>query len=131
VVGYLVILVQRQGSKSQRKSQCDLCDQKGTKVRWAEIAVLLIAVIILAVWYNTANAQNSYLPCLPTNEVKKRLEKLGEERIWRGLSARGHITEIWLNKTSLKWSAVVHLPSGHSCLPDGGDHGENIIKPGA
>ncbi len=45
--------------------------------------------------------------------------------------SKGHITEIWLNKKSLKWSAVVHLPSGHSCLPDGGDHGEKIIKPGA
>ena len=131
MVGYLVILVQRQGLKSQRKNQCDLCDRKGTKVRWAEIAVLLIAVIILTVWYNTANAQNSYLPCLPTDQVKEKLKNLGEERIWRGLSARGHITEIWINKTSLKWSAVVHLPSGHSCLPDGGDHGENITKPGA
>ena len=102
-------------------------------MRWAEIAVLIFAAFFLFMWFRVpANANpNSYLPCLPTNQVLAQLTKLGEERIWRGLSAKGHITEIWLNKKSLKWSAVVHLPSGHSCMPDGGEHGEEIIKPGA
>ena len=99
------------------------------KVR--ELAILTVASLVVFFWYRLAHAQNSYLPCLPTHQIMKKLKDLGEERIWRGLSAKGHITEIWLNKTSLKWSAVVHLPSGHSCLPDGGDHGEKIIEPGA
>ena len=69
-------------------------------MRWAEIAVLIFAAFLLFMWFRVpANANpNSYLPCLPTNQVLAQLTKLGEERIWRGLSAKGHITEIWLNK---------------------------------
>ena len=77
-------------------------------MRWAEIAVLIFAAFLLFMWFRVpANANpNSYLPCLPTNQVLDQLTKLGEERIWRGLSAKGHITEIWLNKKSLKFNKI-------------------------
>ncbi|QDP54962.1 MAG: hypothetical protein Tp1123SUR197351_20 [Prokaryotic dsDNA virus sp.] len=111
-------------------------------MRWSEVTVLVLAIIILFFTFRDSQAtsdlddametqMNSYLPCLPTQQTIDQLKNLGEERIWRGLSARGHITEIWVNKKTLKWSAVVHTPSGHSCLPDGGDHGEILQKPGA
>ena len=42
-----------------------------------ELAILTVASLVVFFWYRLAHAQNSYLPCLPTAQVKERLKNLG------------------------------------------------------
>jgi hypothetical protein len=69
----------------------------------------------------------SSLTCKPLPMAAGVLEGLHKERIiFRGVSNRGHVTIIHLNKESGTWSANVILPSDINslCMVDAGTTGE-------
>ena len=57
-------------------------------------------------------------------------EKHGEQIVFRGISARGHVTFIFLNDTSGTWTAAIVRPenSQQLCWVDSGSTGEVVKK---
>ena len=95
----------------------------------------LIALCII-----TFNASTSYsqVPmrtgCKDLAEAKVTIqEKHGEQIVFRGISARGHVTFIFLNATSGTWTAAIVRPEASQllCWVDSGFTGEQIKKEGA
>ena len=90
----------------------------------------LIALCIIA--FN-ASASYSQVPmrtgCHDLAEAKNIIkDKHGEEIIFRGISARGHITFIFFNATSATWTAAIVRPESSQllCWVDSGFTGEII-----
>ncbi len=90
----------------------------------------LLALCIIA--FN-ASASYSQVPmrtgCHDLAEAKNIIkDKHGEEIIFRGISARGHITFIFFNATSATWTAAIVRPESSQllCWVDSGFTGERI-----
>ena len=65
----------------------------------------LTLVVLLVVLTCVAKAQQQ-LPCSPTKETMEKLQQQHKEAlVFRGISVRGHITIIHLNKDSGTWTA--------------------------
>ncbi len=88
----------------------------------------LALVVVLMVLTYVANAQQG-LPCAPMKEtMRKLLHEHKELLIFRGISARGHVTIIHLNKDTGKWTASIIRPTDPTlmCGVDAGTTGELI-----
>ena len=92
----------------------------------------LIALCIIA--FN-ASASYSQVPmrtgCKDLAEAKVTIqEKHGEQIVFRGISARGHVTFIFLNTTSGTWTAAIVRPEASQllCWVDSGFTGEQMKK---
>ena len=87
-----------------------------------------IASAILLSFINVSIAQPSpQMGCKPLPMAAGVIEGLHKERIiFRGVSNRGHVTIIHLNKDSGTWSANVILPTNINqlCMVDAGTTGE-------
>ncbi len=69
--------------------------------------------------------------CKSLEDAKKYIqEKHAEQIIFRGISARGHVTFIFLNTTSGTWTAAIIRPENSQllCWVDSGSTGEVIKK---
>ena len=69
--------------------------------------------------------------CKDLAEAKINIqEKHGEQIVFRGISARGHVTFIFLNDTSGTWTAAIVRPEASQllCWVDSGFTGESIDK---
>lgn len=64
--------------------------------------------------------------CADFLKHREFLTNVGEEPSFRGLSKRGHVTEIWLDDKTGKWTAVVTFPTGKMCTVDYGNTGSQI-----
>ena len=88
----------------------------------------LTVVVLLVVLTYVANAQQP-VTCAPMKETMERLHQQHKEAlIFRGISARGHITIIHLNEDSGTWTASVIRPTDPTmmCGVDAGTTGELI-----
>ena len=86
----------------------------------------LTLVVLLVVLTCVANAQQQ-LPCSPMKETMEKLHQQHKEAlIFRGISVRGHITIIHLNKDSGTWTASIIRPTDPTvmCGVDAGTTGE-------
>jgi len=90
----------------------------------------LVALCIIA--FN-ASASYSQVPmrtgCKDLAEAKITIqEKHGEQIIFRGISARGHVTFIHLNTDTQTWTASIVKPNDTQsmCLVDAGFTGELV-----
>lgn len=54
------------------------------------------------------------------------LKSVGEKPTFRGLSKRGHVTEVWLDDKTGKWTAVVTYSTGKMCTVDYGNTGDQL-----
>ena len=86
----------------------------------------LTVVVLLVVLTCVANAQQP-VACAPMKETMERLHQQHKEAlIFRGISARGHITIIHLNEDSGTWTASIIRPTDPTvmCGVDAGTTGE-------
>tara|TARA_R100000655_G_scaffold104904_1_gene152579 strand:+ start:2162 stop:2482 length:321 start_codon:yes stop_codon:yes gene_type:complete len=95
-------------------------------------------LIALCITMFNASASYSQVPmrsgCKDLAEAKITIqEKHGEQIVFRGISARGHVTFIFLNATSGTWTAAIVRPEASQllCWVDSGFTGEQIKKEGA
>tara|TARA_R100001224_G_scaffold50378_1_gene29067 strand:- start:226 stop:558 length:333 start_codon:yes stop_codon:yes gene_type:complete len=83
---------------------------------------------LLSSFINVSIAQPSpQMGCKPLPMAAGVIEGLHKERIiFRGVSNRGHVTIIHLNKDTGTWSANVIMPTdiGKLCMVDAGTTGE-------
>ena len=91
----------------------------------------LIAICIFAFNVSQSKAQqtNAGTNCRSMEEAIASLEKThGEYIAFRGLSVRGHVTTIYLNKITGTWTALVLYPSleHKMCVVDSGTIGERL-----
>ena len=91
----------------------------------------LIAICIFAFNVSQSKAQqtNPGTNCRSMEEAIASLEKThGEYIAFRGLSVRGHVTTIYLNKITGTWTALVLYPSleHKMCVVDSGTIGERL-----
>tara|TARA_R100000234_G_scaffold28301_1_gene16324 strand:+ start:7547 stop:7867 length:321 start_codon:yes stop_codon:yes gene_type:complete len=95
----------------------------------------LIALYIIAFNASTSYSQVPMRTgCKDLAEAKITIqEKHGEQIVFRGISARGHVTFIFLNDTSGTWTAAIVRPEASQllCWVDSGFTGEQIKKEGA
>lgn len=87
-----------------------------------------ITIALLLSFVGLSNAQPaSSMECKPLSLSAGVIEGLHKERIiFRGVSNRGHVTIIHLNKDTGTWSANVILPTNINqlCMVDAGTTGE-------
>tara|TARA_R100000664_G_scaffold1796_1_gene4692 strand:+ start:884 stop:1306 length:423 start_codon:yes stop_codon:yes gene_type:complete len=91
----------------------------------------LIAICIFAFNVSQSKAQqtNPGTNCRSMEKAIASLEKThGEYIAFRGLSIRGHVTTIYLNKITGTWTALVLYPSleHKMCVVDSGTIGERL-----
>tara|TARA_Y100000114_G_C11489662_1_gene199278 strand:+ start:49 stop:486 length:438 start_codon:yes stop_codon:yes gene_type:complete len=91
----------------------------------------IIALCIFAFNVSQSKAQqtNPGTNCRSMEEAIASLEKThGEYIAFRGLSVRGHVTTIYLNKITGTWTALVLYPSleHKMCVVDSGTIGERL-----
>ena len=94
-------------------------------VRFIIGSLALVAVLMVLTF--VANAQP--VACAPMKEtMRKLLHEHKELLIFRGISARGHITIIHLNEDTGNWTASVIRPTDPTliCGVDAGTTGELI-----
>ena len=92
-------------------------------------------LIALCLFMFNVSASYSQVPvrsgCKDLAEAKITIQdKHGEQIVFRGISARGHVTFIFLNATSGTWTAAIVRPeaSQQLCWVDSGFTGEQIKK---
>ena len=97
--------------------------------------ILKGALIGLCLFMFNVSASYSQIPerlgCKSLEEAKTYIQdKHAEQIIFRGISARGHVTFIFLNDTSGTWTAAIVRPeaSQQLCWVDSGFTGEQIKK---
>ena len=97
--------------------------------------ILKGALIGLCLFMFNVSASYSQVPeragCKSLEDAKKYIQdKHAEQIIFRGISARGHVTFIFLNDTSGTWTAAIVRPeaSQQLCWVDSGFTGEQIKK---
>jgi hypothetical protein len=91
----------------------------------------LIAICLFAFNVSESEAQktNEGTNCRPMEQAVEFMEKIhGEYIAFRGLSIRGHVTTIYLNKDLGTWTALVLYPSleHKMCVVDSGTIGEKL-----
>ena len=97
--------------------------------------ILKGALIGLCLFMFNVSASYSQVPeragCKSLEDAKKYIQdKHAEQIIFRGISARGHITFIFLNATSGTWTAAIVRPENSQllCWVDSGFTGEQMKK---
>jgi len=90
-----------------------------------------IVAITAAIWvavFLSAKQVYAQTSCLPTKEVMKKIKEGDEKLVFRGLSVRGYLVTIYMAPSG-KFTALVHMTDGRSCLVDHGQNGEIIGIP--
>ncbi len=84
------------------------------------------ALVAAFFWAPVSRAES--VDCPPRELLMQSLNNSGLSCVWRALSYKGHITEIWTNPNSedSRWVAVVHLKSNHSCIVDHGVNSKSV-----
>jgi len=93
------------------------------------VLISFIMVVLLVVLTCAVNAEQSM--CKPMKETMDRLKNYYKERmIFRGISARGHITLVYLNEDKGTWTASIIRPTDPTvmCGVDAGTTGEMLDK---
>ncbi len=85
-----------------------------------------IVAIAAAIWvavFLSAKQLHAQSACTTTKEAMGKIREGGQKIVFRGLSARGHLVTIYLAPSG-KFTALVHMTNGRSCLADHGEVGE-------
>ena len=91
-------------------------------------AVLVLPALALATTAPPAEAQSGR--CAPRAQVLEMLEgRFGETRRAIGLTSSASVMELYASDDSGRWSLVVTLPSGLSCLVGAGTGFETELAP--
>lgn len=92
----------------------------------------LIAICLFT--FNVSQSHSQVPTKMGCQSMEKGMEffksKAKEGMLFRGLSQKGHITLIFLNKLTGSWSASVILPTNdpnNMCLVDAGTTGELVL----
>mgnify|MGYP003111883117 FL=1 len=92
------------------------------------VACIFILIFVICMNISVAWSQpKSSITCKPLPIAAGIIEGIHKERIvFRGVSERGHVTIIHLNKTTGTWSANVIMPRDINslCMVDAGTTGE-------
>ena len=91
--------------------------------------ILLVGIIISLVEVNAETKEAQQLGCRNIEDFKRVIiDGHKEKLIFRGISARGHVTFIHLNTDTQTWTASIVKPSDTQsmCLVDAGFTGELI-----
>ena len=92
------------------------------------VACIFILIFVICMNISIAWSQpKSSITCKPLPIAAGIIEGIHKERIvFRGVSERGHVTIIHLNKTTGTWSANVIMPKDINslCMVDAGTTGE-------
>ena len=91
--------------------------------------LLLVGIVIAFVEVNAETKQPQELGCRSLEDFKRVIVDGHKEKlIFRGISARGHVTFIHLNTDTQTWTASIIKPSDTKsmCLVDAGFTGELI-----
>ena len=91
--------------------------------------LLLVGIVIAFVEVNAETKQPQQLGCRSVEDFKKVIVDGHKEKlIFRGISARGHVTFINLNTDTQTWTAAIVRPNDTKsmCLVDAGFTGELI-----
>lgn len=92
------------------------------------VACIFILIFVICMNISIAWSQpKSSITCKPLPIAAGIIEGIHKERIvFRGVSERGHVTIIHLNKTTGTWSANVIMPRDINslCMVDAGTTGE-------
>tara|TARA_R100001230_G_C5664545_1_gene169137 strand:+ start:264 stop:644 length:381 start_codon:yes stop_codon:yes gene_type:complete len=92
------------------------------------VACIFILIFVICMNISVAWSQpKSSITCKPLPIAAGIIEGIHKERIvFRGVSERGHVTIIHLNKTTGTWSANVIMPKDINslCMVDAGTTGE-------
>ena len=94
-------------------------------MNWRLIFISIALMIFVAIAAKFAFGQEAQGNCTTTEKSSKAIKDIGEKLVFRGISHRGHIVTIYLHGDG-KFSALVHLHTGLSCLMDWGTNGEVI-----
>ncbi len=82
---------------------------------------ILVAALLILLQPSLALSQTA---CGEAEKIKINMALQGNKPWFRGLSARGHITEIWVHKTSYEFIAFVVYPNATLCVVDAGSFAE-------
>ena len=92
------------------------------------VACIFILIFVICMNISIAWSQpKSSITCKPLPIAAGIIEGIHKERIvFRGVSERGHVTKIHINKTTGTWSANVIMPRDINslCMVDAGTTGE-------
>ena len=98
------------------------------KTRLGLFGLLFVSVALVFTGVN-AETKKSQLICKSIEEFKSVIiDKHGEKLVFRGISARGHVTFIHFNPKTQAWSAAIVRPTDtqNMCLVDAGFTGEVV-----
>ena len=91
--------------------------------------LLLVGIVIAFVEVNAETKQPQQLWCRNIEDFKRVIVDGHKEKlIFRGISARGHVTFIHLNADTQTWTAAIVKPNDTQsmCLVDAGFTGELV-----
>lgn len=91
--------------------------------------LLFVAIALVFTGVNAETKQSQQLGCRNIEDFKRVIiEGHKEKLIFRGISARGHVTFIHLNTDTQTWTASIVKPSDTQsmCLVDAGFTGEIV-----
>ena len=87
------------------------------------------AMLALALMATPAAAQMQVtLPCAPSLQVQKGLEKYAEVPVGAGLNTKGLPVMIQMNPDTGTWTILIRTPDGTTCIISGGE-GYTVIAP--
>ena len=116
----------------KRDYQKDISIKKENKMSNTKITLPIQAIRTLtSLTDKNVKEYYGYISCKDLAEAKITIqEKHGEQIVFRGISARGHVTFIFLNDTSGTWTAAIVRPeaSQQLCWVDSGSTGEVVKK---
>tara|TARA_S200002703_G_scaffold91976_1_gene79496 strand:+ start:89 stop:391 length:303 start_codon:yes stop_codon:yes gene_type:complete len=87
-------------------------------MRW----IFLTAFLIFTFPSTNLSAQGN--SCGNAKKIKTNMALHGNRPWFKGLSTRGHLTEIWVNHETNEFVAFVVYPDGRLCLVDMGNQAE-------
>lgn len=91
--------------------------------------ILSLIFLVICVPLSSSETKKPAESPICSNFVTHRefLKSVGEQPAFRGLSFRGHVTEIWLDEKTGKWTAVVTYTTGKMCTVDYGNTGDYLL----
>lgn len=82
---------------------------------------ILVAALLILLQPSLALSQTA---CGEAEKIKINMAVQGNQPWFRGLSGRGHITEIWVHKRTREFIAFVVYPNATLCVVDAGGYAE-------
>ena len=82
---------------------------------------IMVAALLILLQPSLALSQTA---CGEAEKIKINMALQGNKPWFRGLAARGRITEIWVHKTSYEFIAFVVYPNATLCVVDAGSFAE-------